>query len=269
MIPSKGNIAEKIYDSDSFLHPTIKHLIAIIHAFSGGDCTSAFFNKGKSKIVKILLNNPALVLHAATFYMSNISPNVIEDAGKKIILSLYAGKKCTDTDLNTLRYTIFKGVSRKKNFNLASLSPTESAANFHCRRVYYQMQQWLGNEIDASRWGWKLVNDALQPIQTNDALVPETLLIDISCKCTVKCGITCSCIKHGLKCSEYCLKCNGQNCNNAAIINYDEIDFSLDDELINESEDCFELQQSPVSDDDSDYECEIESPCKKPRLNNV
>ncbi|KAI4478910.1 hypothetical protein M0802_014479 [Mischocyttarus mexicanus] len=273
MKPSNGTMAEKIYDRDSFLYPSIKHLIAFIHAFSGCDCTSAFFNKSKMKLVKMLLNNRILALYAANFYIDNVSANIIEEAGKQIIINLYGGEKYTNTNLDTLRYTLFKNESKKKHFNLASLPPTDSAANFHCRRVYCQVQQWLGNQIDETNWGWKIVNDMLEPIQTNDPLIPETLLLDISCKCKVKCEETCNCIEHGLNCCEYCANCNGQSCDNTAIVNYNEIDFNIkyyNDILVNELEYYFQSQPLSINkNSENENECDKENVCMEPTLSNM
>lgn len=78
------------------------------------------------------------------------------------------------------------------------LPPTQSAAEQHS----YQVQQWLGNDLNPTIWGWKLERNRLKPIQTNELLLPENLLKTISCNVTKECLKSWGCVKHGLKCSD-------------------------------------------------------------------
>ena len=55
----------------------------------------------------------------------------------------------------------------KKGLQPERLPPTENAIKYHSFRVYLQIQQWLGVDIDETMWGWKKENDVLVPIKTD------------------------------------------------------------------------------------------------------
>lgn len=191
------------------------------------------------------------------YNVPNASQSDIKNVGLKIISCLYGGIRSIGIDLNDLRCLCFKKESAKKNFNLTMLPPTESAAAQHCYRVYYQVQQWLGNELNPKEWGWQIEKYGLEPIQTTDILLPDSLLKKISCKCTRDCSKLCGCIKHGLKCTDYCTNCHGQTCQNAQVqnVHIDEeisenvVDFEdIDTELAYENvDDNFQLEDEDIN----------------------
>ena len=47
------------------------------------------------------------------------------------------------------------------------LPPTGNAIKFYSFRVYLQIQQWLGVDMDETLWGWKKEKDVLVPIKTD------------------------------------------------------------------------------------------------------
>ena len=47
------------------------------------------------------------------------------------------------------------------------LPPTENAIKYHSLRVYLQVMQWMGNQLDETKWGWKRENELLVPIMTD------------------------------------------------------------------------------------------------------
>ena len=49
-------------------------------------------------------------------------------------------------------------------FELACLPPTSAVAKQHALRVFHQVQQWMGVNLDASECGWKMAEGRLQPI---------------------------------------------------------------------------------------------------------
>lgn len=108
----------------------------------------------------------------------------------------------------------FKNTRNKKQVQLACLPPTSVAAHQHLFRVYYQVQTWLGYQLDPSDWGWKLVDNALEPIQTLLPPAPEKLLNTIFCNCKKGCSAKCGCKKVGLFCSLACTNCQGRSCSN-------------------------------------------------------
>jgi hypothetical protein len=82
--------------------------------------------------------------------------------------------------------------------------------------VYYQIQTWLGNNLEPQEWEWILQNDILEPTTTLLPPAPEELLYRIFCNCKKGCGSSCRCRKLGLQCSSVCGQCNEQACLNAS-----------------------------------------------------
>ena len=159
------------------------------------------------------------------------APNKIVEAGRKFVLQLYGSK--TDQSLTQLRYQIFAKSLSKINFNLASLPPTEAALQFHSFRAYHQIQKWMGIELNATDWGWKLTSNGLAPIPTNKEPAPTELLHMISCKCLKGCTKSCSCRKAGLMCSVICEHCCGMSClNSETIPEQEESDDAIDNQLL-------------------------------------
>lgn len=125
-------------------------------------------------------------------------------------------------------------VSNTSNFDLASLPPTKECAGFHFLRCYCQIQQWMGNTLSASEWGWEETVNAYLPISGVQKPVPDWSLRLLFCNCragtsftiqwynmVVKftfliagCGKLCSCRKSGILCSIHCKTCNGVTCTN-------------------------------------------------------
>lgn len=117
---------------------------------------------------------------------------------------------------------------------LACLPPTSAAAQQHLFRVYYQVQVWLGNKMNPEDWGWKLVDNALEPIHTLLPPAPEKLLNTIFCNCKKGCNAKCGCKKVGLFCSLACTNCQGQSCSNVESI-LDEDNYDISDETYDAS----------------------------------
>ena len=70
-------------------------------------------------------------------------------------------------------------IAKKKlstSFQLASLPPTSAAAEQHSYRVYLQVQEWLGNCLDPTKWGWSMIEKSLKPIPTTKEVAPLKLL---------------------------------------------------------------------------------------------
>lgn len=214
MKPGKGKTADKLYSTNSFKYHSLKNLICFIHAFSGCDTTSSFFGKGKNKLTKIMDKFDDLHVYANFFNNENSTPERISEAGCEIVLALY-GSTNENVNLSELRYNHFKKGSVKQSFHLQSLPPTVDSAIQHSYRVYFQVQTWLSCQKSALDWGWKATKDGLQPVLTQNTLIPTNLLETISCKCETGCKTqSCSCKKHGLYCNDLCLNCHGQFCCN-------------------------------------------------------
>ena len=108
----------------------------------------------------------------------------------------------------------------KKAVQLNILPPTENAAAEHLKRVYLQIQLWLGHEAKPEDLGWKNCGNILKPIPISKAPAPEVLLKTLFCNCKTTCT-ACSCKKSGLFCTEAC-NCNSTSCLNSPPIDADE-----------------------------------------------
>lgn len=199
-----------------------KEHILFLHAFTGCDTTSAFYNKGKNQFFKIFNSDNKLRAAAETFMIENISEEELNNAGFHCILTLYGAK--TAKSLNELRYKRFVTlVSKDKSVQLSSLPPTEDAAKQHIKRVYLQVQQWKNNsKISPEHWGWQKEN-YLTPIKMTQPAAPNNILKIIFCSCKTGCGTACGCRKSGLHCSPACINCSGTDCDNAPQPEEDEV----------------------------------------------
>ncbi|CAH1106780.1 unnamed protein product [Psylliodes chrysocephalus] len=156
-----------------------------------------------------------LVKCAEVFKNCNSTPQEVITHGISFLLSMYGAPKKT-AYLDKFRYACFvKNTRNKKQVQLAYLPPTSAASHQHLLRVYYQVQVWLGYQLDPKDWGWKLVDNALEPVQTLLPPAPEKLLNTIFCKCKKGCSAKCGCKKVGLFCSAACTNCQGRSYSNA------------------------------------------------------
>ncbi|CAG9772125.1 unnamed protein product [Ceutorhynchus assimilis] len=114
----------------------------------------------------------------------------------KILDDLQFVKFCNSTATQSLN----------KKFELACLPPTSDAAAHHSMRVYLQIQDWLGNSLLATTWGWKKHGECLLPVTADKPVAPEFILKMIYCN---DCYKPYSCRKTGLNCSNLCVQCQG------------------------------------------------------------
>ena len=87
------------------------------------------------------------------------------------------------------------------------------------------------SELDATEWGWKLTDDGMQPILTDQSAAPSDILNIIRCKCKTPCSSAlCSCRKNGLYCVTACSNCHGDSCLNVDKSESVENDLDTDNE---------------------------------------
>ena len=67
----------------------------------------------------------------------------------------------------------------KKGLQPERLPPTENAIEFHSFRVYLQIQQWLGVDMDETLWRWKKEKDVLVPVNTGKVSVHKRIKINL------------------------------------------------------------------------------------------
>lgn len=186
---------------------------------TGCDTTSAFFKKGKKTALTILKNNNALSNDLSIFKSDFPNLSDLIKAGQNFILKWYGSHK--SENLNELRYYKYCHTTARQNlfqnFELATLPPTSEAAELHIKRVYLQVQLWMGNELNPEDWGWIKKDGALQPQKNLKEIAPEFILKFLFCGCKSNCSSkSCTCSKFNLKCTASCSFCLGQYCSNVA-----------------------------------------------------
>ena len=95
-----------------------------------------------------------------------------------------------------------------------ALPPTSNSTRYQSWRVYLQVQEWLGHQLDPTAWGWKCSGGRYKPIMGSQAPAPDFLMDSISCICKTGCVRTnCTCRKLNLPCTLACGTCHG-DCSN-------------------------------------------------------
>ncbi|GBM11004.1 hypothetical protein AVEN_1339-1 [Araneus ventricosus] len=92
---------------------------------------------------------------AVQFIIPQLDTQNVIEIGEVFLKHLFGGKEINSLDdLQYIRYNkeVTKTLSSK--FNLATLPLTSAAASQHSFRVYFQVQQWLGSNLDPAEWRW-------------------------------------------------------------------------------------------------------------------
>lgn len=152
------------------------------------------------------------------FLQKDANPENLIALGEEFTLRLYGAAKDVQS-VNKLRYLKFNQITARKSLNsemqIASLPPTKHSLNEHFYRVYYQIQEWCGNKLIPTNWGWMLKNNALIPKLGREEVAPDFVMELIFCICKKSlCQNLCSCRKFGLKCTAQCGSCCGTSCSN-------------------------------------------------------
>lgn len=209
-----GKVATTAFSTQAHRH--LKDVILFSHAFTGCDTTSAIYDKGKRTFLNIVQKNKSLTQHAEVFDNPNAAKNDIKEAGERLMLALYGANK-KESSINFFRYKRLAASAAWLNtaVRLSQLPPTAGATEEHVWRVYFQVQQWLGNDLNPCDWGWKLKEQIYFPVMTKIPAAPENILKMIFCSCEGDCSSRCGCREAGLKCSNICSRCRGDSCLNS------------------------------------------------------
>ena len=193
----------------------MKQHVMFVHAISGCDTVSTPYMKGKKRALGVLRSygdQDSL----STFTEPRSTPEDVANVGERFLLKLYGAVR--STSLDKLRYILYtRSVSRSSlssGFKLESLPPSSAAAKFHSYRAYLAVQQWIGNNLGPTDWGWQYRDGMLVPLTTDRPVAPTRVLRIVSCGCKTGCRKTCGCRKAELYCSPMCSHCNGQTCSN-------------------------------------------------------
>lgn len=125
------------------------------HAFASCDTSSAIFKNGTKSIISLSKKKPELQQVISVFYERNSSIDQLYEVAETIILHLCGQNNDDKLKISELRYKQFTAPAAafKKEVVLASLPPTESALRERTKRVYFQIQVWLGNDLNPEEWG--------------------------------------------------------------------------------------------------------------------
>ncbi|GBN49799.1 hypothetical protein AVEN_33279-1 [Araneus ventricosus] len=144
--------------------------------------------------------------------------------------------------IDKYRYLSFvKNTRNNKRVQLSCLPPTYAAAYQHLCPVYYQVQVWLGNELDPENWRFVLKDNVLEPIQTLLPSAPENLSILLFVIARRVVIIIVAVKKLDCFCSHVCTNCRSQFCSNVESNTADEDDYDINEEI---SDPSFFLEQS-------------------------
>ena len=184
--------------------------LALIHALTGSDSTSAFKFKGKRSCWKIL-TKCTLFQFIQEFAKITDATNCVypslREAVANYVCQLYRGE-VNPHNLDNLRMDIFSHKLR----DVVRLPPTSDALHQqHLKRSVFQARIWVtANEAlmphhNPSYYGWKEDNGRLIPVWTTLSGAKEVFHVEILCFCKQPCSsLRCKCAKANLKCSLLC-----------------------------------------------------------------
>ena len=199
------------------LGPEVTNGILFIHALLGCDTTSSVHGLGKGSSLKLISADSAFQGHAQVFTNPESTRGDIIVAGEAALSSLYKAPPGVSLDLLRLQHFHQKVIISKSFVDPQVLPPTSAATKFHSLRTYFQVQQWMGLDINLQpeEWGWKIDGGQYFPIMTDIEVAPVQLLEMVRCNCQTDCSTRrCSCRKHNMECSSACGQCRGV-CSNA------------------------------------------------------
>lgn len=179
-------------------------------------------------MLKKVKANSAYNKEVSSYFLTNSpmpSKEMLASQGEEVIAGLFGAQPCEGLDILRFRKCVTKTSRVEKQVQVCSLPPTYAAAIYHIYRVYHQVQQWIGNNLEPKHWGWKLENGILVPTKTHLPPAPEELLNIIRCNCKSSCeSKRCNCKRHGIVCSMSCGECRGTSCSNSidGDINFDD-----------------------------------------------
>lgn len=84
----------KLYSPSGFIYgDVIAENLLFLHAFSGCDTTSAAYNIGKLKFIKIMEKHLELASGTALSLSDKVDPSLLTVIGERFFVALYGGNK--------------------------------------------------------------------------------------------------------------------------------------------------------------------------------
>ena len=105
----------------------------------------------------------------------------IHEAGLKIVAEHYStDQNCVSEKLNEAREIQFhkkcSSKTTKRGVKLAYLVPSEDSVYLHLDRAYLQIQDWQGNALEPTDYGWEIKNGLLEPSPMQQDPAPVCLM---------------------------------------------------------------------------------------------
>ena len=104
-------------------------------------------------------------------------------AGENALVCLYNGQAGETLDILRLQRFCQKVSTSAVRVEPRTLPTTSASAKQHCLRVYVQVQQWQGVDMDANGSGWAIRDERMVPVMTEMKPAPVYLLDAIHCSC--------------------------------------------------------------------------------------
>lgn len=185
--------------------------MALFHAFTGSDSTSAFKFKGKRYCCNLMDKVPFLMEEFATVVDSpfEISPS-LKQAASNFVCRLYCNESDLDNDVDIVRLKVFS----QKTRDVERIPPTRDALDLHLKRSVFQASIWTSAHMsmmpvnNPADHGWKEEGGKLIPIWISLPLARDVFKLDVKCTCKTNCSV-CKCVQATLKCTHLC-KCTCQ-----------------------------------------------------------
>lgn len=208
------------------------HLLPIIHAIGGCDTTSRLYGIGKGLPLKQAMSNSSFAKRLEQM-LDCSTREELKNSGEKVLVELYGGKKTESLDSLRIRKFKDKVVRCATSVEIQNLPPSLDAGQYHIYRAFYQAKCWMSKDeectLRAVDWGWQNLQGKLLPRTMDCQPAPDYILKLMRCQCKGDCSTNrCSCRKQGLKCTNACSECRGDDCSNStAIIDVTEDDTDL------------------------------------------
>lgn len=103
-------------NGDAIWLPSLPEYILFLHSFSGFDTTSALFNQEKMNCFYVLRKNPDWSKLVQLINKQNVYPEIITEAGERILLALCRYSVVKGISYNNYRYTCLQ--NQHTNINL-------------------------------------------------------------------------------------------------------------------------------------------------------
>jgi len=177
-----------------------------LHAFTGCDSVSSFYGRGKVKAWKVMEEEKSGDTFISLGRKITPSREVILQL-ESFTCALYSQKECTS--VNEARYRIFKLHTKTLE---SGMPPNQDSLHKHVQRAHFQAAIWRRSLIGNMEFpspaahGWKIEDDNLVIDWMDLAPAPEEILELTHCNCKkAKCeNRQCSCVAHGMSCTDLC-----------------------------------------------------------------